>query len=410
MQFQLLNDYVDPARKIDRNGAIRRLTVIPTGDSRICRDLSASPGGSTPAGLCATGKPSVMLSGSLSATVTVTAPIPAMYDVHLEVLKSDERPQHVNVAIDGRPSGGALLLTSAEKSPYSSLQLPPMYLTARPHAITVTRVVSGSKMAEDSTLTLDEISLLPRYPDINSLTPTKFGSSDPSIALMNPMSTITASWKLYGYNYDFYTVQAFGSTSDNKPTTLEVVVNGQMIGTTMLSRDGSSSQPLAVELANGGTHTIALRPLNLADDAKAMIYSVQIKPYVGSSIYAGTAMRWAKKDNRAVQSDQSIVHFPANVQLTQTVNVSVAGIYTLTARGRRTGSMDQAAMLRLDVDGWHIAEDALQADGDWTTLTFTTYLPAGTHDLQFTWQGGTRPDRLDIAYTTLQQQGIDPPS
>ena len=297
---------------------------------------------------------------------------------------------------------GSYPSTTSAASPYSSVRLSPVYLTQGTHAIEVVRVAGVDAPLEGTTVTLMTLSMQPRYPDEHMLSPARFGAVDPGAAVLRGQGAITASWQWYGHNFSFYQFRVLGSTDGPENFSVEVSVDNQVVGVTTLSQDGRLPEPLTVELANGATHTMTLRPLGLADGRTAIITLVDFEGYRGPPIFSATSMHWAKGDNRAVQSEGGTIHLPARVRLTRTVTISTAKVYTIIARVRRRDIEGGAATLHLDADGWDVGEVAVQPTPDWTEETLTTYLPVGAHDLQFWWDAGMTNESLDMMYFIVQ--------
>lgn len=398
--FQLLADLTGTP---GATGALSRWSAVPTNDSGICRDARVPVGDPIAAGSCTTGMPPVVLDRTQThAVVTVTAPIPALYDLALAVRKSDARGQRIAVAVDGRRLDGVLSLNNFGASPYSSVRLSPVYLTKGAHAIEIVRIAGADAPLEGTTVTLMTLSMQPRYPDAHMLPPARFGTVDPGAVVLRGRGAITASWQWYGHNFSFYQFRVLGSTDSPENLSVEVSVDNQVVGVTTLSQDGRLPEPLTVELANGATHTMTVRPLGLEDGRTAIITLIDFKGYRGPPIFSSTSMHWAKGDNRAVQSEGSTIHLPARARLTRTVTIATARVYTITARVRRRDTTGGTVALHLDADGWDVGTVAVQPTSDWTEETLTTYLPPGAHDLQFWWDAGTTNEPLDMMYFIVQ--------
>jgi hypothetical protein len=404
VQFQLLNDLIDPTTGIDRNGAIRGLVVAPTTASNVCQTSGDQP---IEAATCTTGWPPVVLNQlHPNAIVGVSAPVPALYDLECLLSSAVQNLNTVRIRIDDQPLGEIRArMPSASQDVSNSLPLSPMYLPAGKHEIHLEYVPVPNSTSQNTDITLDKLVLTPRYPNDMILTPSKLGSIDPRFITLSKDTKITGSWRDYRFGYSFYNIRIFGSSEQSNHARFAVSIDDIPIGVTTLDAQGIPEAPLAIELANGTPHSITISPIDMMDSAKAFIYAVQIEPYNGPTIFAASSMRWEKQYNSNVSSDASIIHLPQKVNLTKSVDIGESGVYSVTVRSRVPQSLSAQPLLLLSVDGWQTDRSELANESGWSDQMFSAYLIAGQHELQIDWQAdNTANDRIDIMYVTLQKQ------
>ena len=351
--------------------------------------------------------PVVLNSIQTRASSSVSASVPALHDIDLVLQNNQSILQQVKVTVDGMPLGGLLTLPPDTSS---ALRLPPIYLTPGQHEVTLDLVPNSSNHSAEPGVTWEQLKLIPRYPSVNDITPSEFGRTGQQFVVLTNTTQVSSTWKWYDnfYLYGFYNIHIFGSTSDIASAQLIVSIDDQLVGTVTLDRYGAAALPLAVELANGATHTISIQPTNLADEARAYLYAVQIEKYEGPPIFAGSSMRWDKQYNHIITTSESVVHLPPEITLTKEVSIETADVYNVTVRYRVPQPANTQPQFHFDIGGWPIAQTAIPATPDWMEHTFTTYLTEGNHKLQFWWQDDRTNGIVDIMHVIVIREFLLP--
>ncbi len=101
--------------------------------------------------------------------------------------------------------------------------------------------------------------------------------------LISQTSSASSTWQWYDNvdAYRFYNISVFGSSPEQDEVQLAISIDQQPIGIIQLKPDGLEPSPLTVELSNGATHHISVRPLGLEGQAEAYLQAIQIRPYEG---------------------------------------------------------------------------------------------------------------------------------
>ncbi len=425
LEFRLLNISLDPEIQAGQDEALWAVRLQPAS-------VSAVP--------CDSGQPPVVLNPAQSkAAVDVSVPVPALYKIDL-VLQNNQnldpgelesnragplwstqqqerpsaefKPQPVKVSVDGMPVGRFLALAPGvggdgdTRNRSGESDLPSIYLKPGQHKLTLELLSDPADQSAQPGVIWEQFQLTPQYPSVNDLTPPELGAEagQAHVTLATAMP-VCGTWKWYNNYwslYDFYRIHIFGSTDGAIPTQIAVSMDNQFVGTVTLDQHGTALPPLIVELANGGTHTICVEPTNLSSEAKAYLYAVRVEEYDGPLIFAASSMRWDRRYNRMISTEESVVHLPPGVPLTKEVPVGTSDVYSVTVRYRVPGPTNTQSQLHFDVGGWPMAQAAILATPDWTEHTFTAYLVEGNHELQLWWQAEGASDILDIMRVVVE--------
>lgn len=391
VQLKLLNDSI--VQGVDRNAAVRGLTVTPPGSNATPHFVCLSDGAAadTVQGkLCASGDPALVLdSEHREALITVSVALPAFYDIELRAT-ADGADQQILAGLDDLPVGMMQL-----KPGEQTLQLSPLYLLPGEHTL---RLSSTGSQAATSNVTVKQLTLSPRYPRARTFTPMRAGSSDPQALALNTDTTVYVEWTGYGSGYSFYQIYVYGRASDQAAAQIQLSVDKNPVGSITLDSYGTYPAPLLVELANGAAHTIELRPTTTGQAAK--IYGIDIVTESDPLIFAGGDMRWDRTNNAVVDARESGVIVPPEIKLARPVTIGQAGLYNITVRVR--APQGGSCKLRISVSDLLIGEESIGTNGGWEEHSARVYLPTGQHDIGLSWSGEVGAEPVEIIYVQLE--------
>lgn len=388
----LLNDFFDPNTNADRNGAINRLIILPKETALICSSNVTDT--IINAHICPLGLPIATMSSAYSGmTIPVSTPIDSLYDISFHTELSETTAVDLAILVDNVPVEGALSVTSGKKT----VHIPPFFLPAGEHQILLKYSSSNSNPGK---LTISELNIVPRYPDSSVLIPSVFGKDGRTLMLKRGDS-VQASWKLYSYGYNFYTIRLLGRSLTKEVSKVSVIIDNENIGFAELTPEGILSSPLLIELAKGSSHSIVLKPND--DISESSIDTVMIEPYQAGFTFSGTSMTWDKTDNNNVSSVHRILKLSSNTVIHKTVTLDNGNARALLARVRTDIHSDSDIQIKVGVDGWPINNITVSQNDQWKDHAVPIFLPAGKHVIDFSWQA-SHPNikQLYILYAELQ--------
>ncbi|HMQ31708.1 MAG TPA: carbohydrate-binding domain-containing protein [Chloroflexaceae bacterium] len=372
----------------DRNAIVKGISIVPPVKNDLTLSLcwAEAPPAALAGPRCATEGPLRLDAARPSASLSVTAQLPGLYDIGLAVNPSADKAARVTVG--GRPIG----------STGGRGRLQAIHLRPGPHTIEIALEEPGAGPLE-----VAQIELRPRYPSIATLTPERFGSASPDLLSLRPGDTAQSSWRWYGMGYSYFSLHLFGSAAQGRAT-VELSINGHPIGTVPLDDQGTPPPPLPVELSRGGQHSVTLRPLGLTAGQQVYIYAVAMAEQPVPIPIAASNMRWGPEHNAVVQAIGESVLLGPGASISRTLPIELAGDYTVTVRTRSVSAADgEPAQISVRVGAIELGPLTLQPAPGWENHRLKVFLPAGKQTFTIERIDGGH-QRAEVIHLVLEQE------